>query len=181
MSNRYFLLDKEVGQEIVGNIIKGIIEINKIDDENEENIVGYERKPIKLYIDTIGGSIYSGLSLIGAMDTSVTPIHTYCYGKAFSMGVPIFVAGHKRFAHRLATFMYHQVATGTMGKISDIETDVEECKRLQKIIDDFLLENSDIPKSKLEDSFHKKYDWYFDANQAKRYKMVDEILTSTRG
>lgn len=174
---RHFILNKEIRTESVEEIIKGIIDVNKYDGLHEIGRTDYHRAPIEIVVDTVGGSCYTGFSLMAVMDTSITPVHTYCYGgKAMSMGIPIFSAGHKRFAHPLTTFMYHQVSGGTGGKLGDMEISVEEAKRINQVCIDWILETSNIPKAKLLDSVEKKYDWFFTAQEAFDYGLVDVLL-----
>mgnify|MGYP003350628850 FL=1 len=98
---RTIILSGEVDDIIVSDIIQNISDVNEYDDDNEESVKDFERKPIKLIINSLGGSIYDGFGLIGVIENSKTPIHTYCYGSAMSMALLILVSGHKRFGHRL--------------------------------------------------------------------------------
>jgi ATP-dependent Clp protease protease subunit len=101
--NREFLLNKNVSSDSVEAIVKGIFEINRYDDKQEEIDSAYVRRPIKITVDSFGGSIYCGLLLVNAIENSDTPIHGYCYSKAMSMGFITFVVCHKRFASPNAT------------------------------------------------------------------------------
>lgn len=176
VENRTFLLNKNVSEESLEKIILGIIEINRQDDKDDKQRKNFKRKPIKLIIDSYGGSCYSGMALVNIIRTSKTPVHTYCYGKAMSMGLTIFTSGHKRFAHRDATLMQHQLSAGTQGKMTDMIEDAEQWIRLQDMLDKVLLETSKIKKSKLLDLREKKKDWYFTGEEAKELGVVDELL-----
>lgn len=61
---RDLLLSDRISQGRVKNIIKDIFEINFDDDEKEEIYKDWERKPIQLFINSYGGSVYDGLALI---------------------------------------------------------------------------------------------------------------------
>lgn len=173
---REFFLNSNVTADSIKDIILGIYEINKFDDEQSENKIKYERKPIKLVIDSFGGDCYSGMALVNSMDTSDTPVHTYCYGKAMSMGLTIFSAGHKRFAHELATFMQHQLTSGTRDKLTEMIQSVEEWIRLQEMLDDLLVERTNIEKRRLVELREMKKDWYFTGKEAIRLGVADELI-----
>jgi len=72
--------------------------------------------------------------------------------------------------------MYHQVSTGARGKVADVEEDILEAKRLQKVIEEMTLETTKITKDKLDKVYKKKQDWYMDAKDAFKWGCVDEIV-----
>jgi ATP-dependent Clp protease protease subunit len=174
---RSVILSGEVDETSVFDIIQFICDINEFDDENEENIVDYERKPIKLIINSFGGSVYDGFALIGVIEKSETPIHTYCFGSAMSMSLLIFVSGHKRFAHRLSTFMYHECLDSLpYDKLSILKENLEETNRIMEVYDTFLIEKTTIKKKQLLAVRTAKKDWYFDVNEALKNKVTDIII-----
>ncbi|MCX7610344.1 MAG: ATP-dependent Clp protease proteolytic subunit [Ignavibacterium sp.] len=176
IKERKLFLFEIVDNKSVENIIKEIILINAYDDEQEKNIVNYERQPIELYINSVGGSAYDGFGLISVMQTSKTPIHTIVIGYAMSMAFGICVAGHKRYAHKYSRFMYHQVRGYIYGSLKDIEIDVDEYKTYQEHYDNLILENTFIQKEKLEDVKNRNIDWYISAQDALKLKIIDEII-----
>jgi ATP-dependent Clp protease, protease subunit len=178
--NREFILNENVSASTVKDIIMGIIEINRLDAEAKAEAESYEAKPIKVIVNTYGGSVYDGFALTAVIDTSETPVYTYLYGKAMSMGFIIFASGHKRFAHPLATLMYHQVANTLHGKTNEIEEGTTQMRKLQKTYDDYILTVSNVPKTKMDSTKRKKTEWYIPASEAIEYGLVDELLTSTR-
>lgn len=173
---REFFLNTNVKADTLKDIILGINEVNKYDDEQSINKIKYVRKPIKLIIDSFGGECYSGMALVNIIDTSTTSVHTYCYGKAMSMGLILFVAGHKRFAHPLATFMQHQLWSGTEDKLTEMIESVEQFIRLQDMLDGFLISKTNIKKSKLLKFRDKKKDWYFSGTEAIEFGVADELI-----
>ena len=72
---RDLLLSDRISQGTVKDIIKDIFEINFDDDEKEEIYKDWERKPIQLFINSYGGSVYDGLALIDVIKRSKTPVH----------------------------------------------------------------------------------------------------------
>lgn len=174
--NRELVLSDEINNSSIKSIIEQIIEINIEDDKNQKEIVGFERKPIKFFVNTNGGSIYSGLALIVVMNKSKTPIYTYCLGMCFSMGLPVFLNGIKRKASKYSTFMIHDAISYCYDKIKQIDEDLNESKRIRQIVIDIILEKTDITKKQIDEIIKKKENWYIDGNEAKKLKIVDEIL-----
>jgi len=174
---RDFFLNQDVEASSIKDIILGIIEINKIDDEASSNAIKYERKPIKITVDSFGGEIYSGMALVNLIDVSKTPVHTYCYGKAMSMGLAIFIVGHKRFAHPLCTFMHHQLSGGARGTLMEMVESIEEKKRLNEMLEDLIVSKSFIKKPKLEQLKSTKTDWFFTGQEAIKLGVADELIT----
>ena len=178
--NREFLLNKHISADNVEKIIKGILEINRYDDKERKKDHTYIRKPIKLIIDSFGGSIHCGNALAGIIDTSETPVHGYCYGKAMSQAFMIFAICHKRFAHPIATFMYHDGGSTFRGLTEQIQLDIDELRRLVAIGDEFLVRDTKLTKEKLEKIKKSRLNWYMDAKEALEWGIVDEILESKR-
>jgi ATP-dependent Clp protease protease subunit len=177
---RSLFFAEQVDQATVSSMTKKIIEIN--DDDrliaDQARIMGfeYEPKPIKLYIDSFGGSIYQCMSLISVIEKSEVPVHTICMGAAMSAGFIILINGHRRFAYKYSTPLYHQASTLLWGTIKTIEENVTETKRLQKLMEKITREKTKISKEKLKDVYERKIDWYMTAEEALKLSVIDEIL-----
>ena len=138
--------------------------------------IDYVAKPIKIMIDSFGGQVYQILGLLAIMDESKTPIHTYATGAAMSCGFMLLIHGHKRFAYKHATPLYHQVSSGSSGKVKDMEEKLEESKRLQGLLEKLTLEKTKISAKKLERVYKTKKDWYMTAKEALKLGVIDEIV-----
>lgn len=178
--NREFLLNKNVSADSVEKIVKGILEINRYDDKQEEDDEDYVRKPIKVIVDSYGGSIYCGLLLVNTIENSDTPVHTYCLSKAMSMGLTVFSVGHKRFASPNATLMYHDAGISLGGTTEDIQQGVEQVKKIVKRMDAMLVDYTNIKQSKLDKVKREKKNWYIFGDDAVELGLVDELLESKR-
>jgi ATP-dependent Clp protease protease subunit len=175
--SRTIILCGEVDDNTVYDLMEMICDINEYDDENEDNIRDYERKPIKMIVNSFGGSVYDGFALIGVMENSKTPVHTYCYGSAMSMALLILVSGHKRFGHRLATFMYHECLDNPpYDKLTTLKENLEETKRIMKVYDDQLLSKTKLKRKQIEDTKKIKLDWYISPEEALTFKVIDQII-----
>ena len=116
---RILFLSDDIDNESVGSITWNILRLIKSDDEKDKKEKDYRREPIKLYINSYGGSVYDMWGLIDIILNSKTPIYTYCTGYAMSAAFKIFLAGHKRYCYKHSTFMYHQMSCWRSGKYQD--------------------------------------------------------------
>jgi ATP-dependent Clp protease protease subunit len=177
---RTIYLAQQVDQASINSVTKSIIEINEDDVyiSKLSAIHGFEYKPnpIELYIDSYGGYVYQCLGLLNIMQKSKIPVHTIVTGCAMSCGFLIAIAGHKRYCFEGSTFMYHQVSSGSIGKLKDMEEDVIETKRLQKIIEEHTLSRTKLTSKDLEKCYNEKKDWYFTAKQSLKHGIVDQII-----
>ena len=170
---RNLVLSGEISEESAQDIIQHINDINEDDNENPTG-----RKPIIIKINSLGGSMYDGFAIIGAIETSITPVYTHGYGAIMSMALPILLSGHKRFAHRLTSFMYHECLSvfGDYEKVTTLKENLEETERILDMYDDYIFNKTSLTKKQLDKVKKGKYDWYFDANDALEYKIIDQII-----
>lgn len=178
--DRNLFFTRQVDQGSIADLTKQIIDIN-YDDQNlikTAKILGFEYnpEPIKIYIDSYGGSVYQVLGLLGIMENSKTSIHTICTGVAMSCGFMILITGHKRYCHKYSTPLYHQISKATWGVLKELEAEMVESKRLMKILEDITLSKTKITKTQLKDIYDKKIDWFMSPAEAKKLGVVDEVL-----
>ena len=180
----------EVEESMWRNLVDKINEIKGADDDiADQNLaslmsVGIEahvvRPPINIYLNTYGGVVLDMLAIydeIQKLQKEYT-VNIYCVGKVMSAGTIIMLAvDHKhRFAYANTTFMYHTLSSWTAGKMKDMEENVEESKRLHKLMWKIYKENTAIPEEKLDEIYKCKKDWYITAEQAKKYKIISAIV-----
>lgn len=156
-----------MAQEIVMSILKY--------NEDDKNLRVEFRKPIRIYINSGGGGLEACFSIIDAIETSETPVHTYNTGAAYSAGGIIFMAGHKRFTFRRSSFLLHEGSSefsADAGKFKDFTRFYE--KQLG-VMEDFVLAQTKITKELFERKRHS--DWWMDAEEMIHYGIADEIIT----
>lgn len=172
---RKLYLKKFVDEESIMPLIEAIHKINSDDDEKEKEYKDWEREPIQLYIYTYGGACYAGFALIDTIKMSKTPVHTIVLGAAMSMGIFIFISGHKRIIGEHATLMYHDVSLHPVeDKLEGIKNDLEEGVRLSDMGTKLLIDNSLVTQDKVDDYRKRKADWYISAEEAIKLKIADE-------
>lgn len=170
---RIFYLSGKIDEASIRPINFEILKLIQEDEESNASLKNFQPKPIKLFINSFGGSVYDAWSLIDIILRSETPIYTYCTGYVMSAGFLIFLAGHKRYATPNATMLYHQLSAGGWNKILDLQQDLQEYERLQSDIEKYVCERTSIPYSILEENKQKKLDWYIHSEDFEKYNLAE--------
>jgi ATP-dependent Clp protease protease subunit len=138
-------------------------------------------RDILLIIDSYGGAVDSFVAIHDMIKLLRCDVATICVGKAMSCGQMLLISGTqgKRFITPNSRVLIHEISASSMGKLSDIETDFEEAKRMQKeIFEKFILKYTKIKLSHLKELVGR--DLYLDAKKALDYGIVDHIVTSPK-
>lgn len=132
--------------------------------------------PIHLYVSSFGGSVHGALALIDIMNHMKPAVHTYSLGHSMSAGAWIVSQGTPgfRYAFPNSTLMIHQVSSGGMGKIDDLEISTKETKRLNTLLVAMLAKATGKSPSKINKD--TKQDLYLSAQDALKYGLVDKII-----
>lgn len=163
----------EINGESACEVIGLIYEINNED----KNKAKENRDPIKFTLNSPGGNVYDGMGIIDAIENSITPVHMYIHGQAMSMGFAIATCGHYRYATKRTTFMYHEISWNTgQEKMKYHEQELKEGKRLWKIYDNIIVENTKIPLKTLQNIRKEQKEWYLDVEEALSLGIIDEVI-----
>lgn len=137
---------------------------------------GAEPPPIKLYINSPGGSIFAGLSIVDTIKNSKIPVHTYIDGSACSAATLISCVASKRFMFEHSFMLIHQLRTGMWGKFEEFKDEMENLEMFMDRIRDIYLKNSKMSKKQVTDFL--KREKYFDAKTCLELGLIDEIVTN---
>jgi len=134
------------------------------------------KEDIYLYINSPGGSVTSTLAMYDTMNHIKPNVATVCVGIAASGAAIILAAGEKgkRFSLPNAEVMIHQVMGGAEGQASEIEITAKHMLKIKDRLNNILAERTGQPLDKIEKDSDR--DFYMDAEEAKKYGMVDSIL-----
>ena len=135
------------------------------------------RKDIHFYLNSPGGDVVASLAIYDTMQVLSCPVATYCVGQAAS-GAAVLLAGGsagKRFSLPHARVMLHQPYGGVNGQISDIEIQAQEINRNREMLNKILAHHTDQSITKIRKDTDR--DFFLSAEEAKKYGLVDEILT----
>jgi ATP-dependent Clp protease protease subunit len=133
-------------------------------------------KDIHLYINSPGGVITSGLSILDTMRFIKPDVSTMCIGQAASMGAVLLAAGKKgkRYALPHSRVMIHQPSGGTQGQATDIEIQAKEILYMRERLNKVMAEATGQPVEKIAKDVER--DLFMSAEGAKEYGIIDTIL-----
>ncbi len=133
-------------------------------------------KDIKLYINSPGGSVYSGLAVLDTIQHIKPDVSTIAVGFAASMGAVLLAAGAngKRYALPHAKIMIHQPWSSHQGTASDIEIDARETIEIKRLLEELMAKFTS--KSVKQVNRDMDRDKYMTANQAAEYKIIDKVI-----
>lgn len=142
------------------------------------------RKPIKLIINTYGGSVYEMFALYDAIkyvQSVGCPVHTVGLGKIMSAGVLLLSAGEKgnRMIGPNASIMYHMGHSSADGNVLDIKNEINEFERQEKLANRLLSENTNMSIQDITKMLKSKNDVYMTAGKAIELGIADAFLGST--
>ncbi|NCO05253.1 MAG: ATP-dependent Clp endopeptidase proteolytic subunit ClpP [Candidatus Magasanikbacteria bacterium] len=134
-------------------------------------------KDIKLYINSPGGSVTSGMAIYDTMQYIKPDVSTICIGIAASMGAVLLAAGEheKRFCLPNSEVMIHQVLGGTQGQASDIQIHAERIVKMKKHLNEILAKHSSQPFEKVEKDADR--DYFMTAIEAVDYGLIDKVIS----
>ena len=134
------------------------------------------KKPIYLYINSPGGSVYDGMAIFDTIQHIKNEVHTVGIGLQASMGAFLLSSGTKGKRSLLphAKVMIHQPSSGTRGKVSDMEIDLEESLKLKKLLNEILAKNTGQKLSKIEKDVDR--DYWMTAEEAVKYGLADKVI-----
>ena len=137
-------------------------------------------KDIFLYINSPGGSVSAGLAIYDTMQYLRCECATICVGLAASMGAFLLAAGAKGKRKTLpnSEIMVHQPSGGAQGQATDIRIHAEQIIRIKDRLNRILADRTGQPLEVIERDTER--DNFMDAEQAKAYGLVDEIITPRR-
>ena len=138
------------------------------------------KKDIFMYINSPGGVITSGLSILDTMNYLKCDVSTVCFGQAASMGAVLLSCGAKgkRFALPNSRVMIHQPLGGARGQATDIEIQAKEILTLKEKLNKILADKTNQSLKKIASDTER--DYFMNAEEAVKYGLVDEVLTQRK-
>jgi len=166
MMDRIIFLGYPINDEVANIVTAQLLFLDSTD----------RTRDINMYINSPGGSVYSGLGVYDTMQYVTPDVATICIGIAASMASVLLGAGTKgkRAALKHARVMMHQPSGAIGGQASDIEITVNEIRKLKQELYDIVSYHSGKGVDQVERDFDR--DYWLTAAQAKEYGLVDEVL-----
>lgn len=130
--DRIMFFNGEVDEDSCGVAIAQLLYLNSLGKQD-----------ISIYLNSPGGSVIDGISLIDTMNFIQCDISTLCLGMAASMGAVILSNGTKgkRYVLPHSRVMIHQVSTRMGGTFSDIKIEFEQLDRCKQDVYAILAKN----------------------------------------
>ncbi|MBQ6776933.1 MAG: ATP-dependent Clp endopeptidase proteolytic subunit ClpP [Paludibacteraceae bacterium] len=165
MMDRIIFLGTEVNDYTANVIQAQLLYLDSADAE----------KDIHIYLNTPGGSVYSGLGIYDTMQFVKSRVATICTGMAASMGAVLLVAGEKgmRAALPHSRVMIHQPMGGIQGQASDIEITAKEILKLKDELYHIIATHSGQTPERIRQDADR--DYWMTAEEALQYGMIDRI------
>lgn len=173
---RLFYISNDIDNETIGKMCFNLLYLLQEDDNKEAKEKDFKREPIKIYINSYGGSVYDMWALIDIMLKAKSPIYTYCTGYAMSAAFQIFLAGSKRFLSEHSNLLYHQMSCWRFGKYQDLVEDRVQMDYLQNEIESYVKSRTKITDSKLKEIREKKIDWFIHGDEAIKLMVATDII-----
>ncbi len=132
---------------------------------------------ISLYINSPGGSVTAGLAILDTMNFIRPDVSTICIGLAASMGSHLLAAGTKgkRYSLPNSEIMIHQPSGGFEGKATDIEITAKQILKLRHRLNEIFAKNTGQKITQIEKDMDR--DFFMDADEAKKYGIIDAVIT----
>lgn len=151
-----------------------------VDPEKPNENIEIKYEPIQFVISTEGGHVHDMFAVYDVIrDISKNyEISTFGIGKVMSAGLLLLASGTpgKRFAGRNCRFMLHEISSGNFGQLADLKNNLKETKWYQSRYISELCSRTKFTRKKILRIFNKKTDYFFDAEQALEFGLIDEIV-----
>ena len=167
LKERIIFLGGPIVDPVANSVIAQLLFLESEDD----------KKDIKLYINSPGGSVPATLAIYDTMRYVKPDVSTICIGMAASGAALLLAAGAKgkRFALPNSEILIHQVmAGGIEGQAVEIEISAKHILRLRDRLNQILAKHTEKPLSQIEKDTDR--DFYMDTEEAKKYGIIDEII-----
>ena len=166
LQDRIIFLGSAVDDEVANVVIAQLLFLENQDPE----------KDIKLYINSPGGSVTSGMAIYDTIQYIKPDVSTICIGMAASMSAVLLGAGTKgkRLALPNAEIMVHQVMGGMEGQASDIKIRAERILRVKDRLNHILAKHTGKNLATIEKDTDR--DYFMSAEEAKTYGLIDKVI-----
>lgn len=169
LKERIIFLGTEIDDTVANLVIAQLLYLQS-EDKNAD---------IKLYINSPGGSVTAGLAIYDTMEHISCDVSTIVVGMAASMGAFLAASGHakKRFALPNSRVMIHQPSGGFSGTAADIEITAKEIIKIRSRLNEILAQKTGQTVQKIADDSDR--DFWMSASEAKKYGVVDAVITQS--
>lgn len=148
--------------------------IKKWNEEDKGKTVE-DRKPIKIFINSDGGSLDTVMHIIDIILLSKTPVITIGMGRVYSAGGLLLMAGHKRYIFNHTSCLIHDGSSGAIGNIGKLLDNLKFTEASEQRIKHYITTQTRITAEMYEDNYRR--DWFLFSDEMIRLGIADEIVT----
>ena len=163
----------DVSKESVLNLNKQLRDLS-VKLLNTANIYEIPVPPIRLHINSPGGSLLDAFAAVDYIKHCKVPVHSIIDGSAASAGTIMSVVASKRYMYRHSYMLIHQLSSALYGKFEEQVDDFTNSNTFMRAINEIYKQHTKIPSKTLKEIL--KRDTYFDSDTCLKYGLVDEIL-----
>jgi ATP-dependent Clp protease protease subunit len=166
LNERIIFLGTPIDDQIANLIVAQLIHLESEDPD----------KDISVYINSPGGSVYSGMAIYDTMQFIKPDVSTICCGIAMSMGALLLAGGAKgkRMALPNSKILIHQVSAGYQGQATDIEIHAREILDMRRRLDEIIGKHTGQPLERV--SRDTERDYFMSATEAREYGIIDQVI-----
>jgi len=174
LNNRIYFYS-EVTRTKILTLNKKLTSLN-ISLSNQVNTLDLDvmHAPIRLYINSFGGSVFAGFSAVDYIKNSKIPVETIIDGCAASAATMMSVVAQRRYMNEHAFMLIHQLSSACWGTYEEMKDDMKNNDLLMSTIKQIYMEHTKIPKKKLNEIL--KRDLWWDAKTCLEYGLIDDII-----
>lgn len=167
LKDRIVFISGEIESNLTNMVVAQLLFLSNADPD----------APIKVYINSPGGSIIDGMSIVDCFNLIPNRIETVAIGQASSMGAILLAAGDKRRALPNSRILIHQPLGGVRGQCADIQISAKNIQQWKDILNKFLADRTGQPFEVIERDTDR--DKILTPEEALAYGLIDEIVVPT--
>ena len=133
-----------------------------------------KRVPIKIFINSDGGSVDAVMNAIDLIKLSKTPVITIGMGKVYSAGGLLLMAGHKRYIFKHTSCLIHDGSSGAVGSIGKLIDNLKFTEKLEALIKEYIISSTKITEQMFDANYRR--DWFMFSDEMIELGVADEII-----
>lgn len=168
LKDRIIMVNGQVEDNMANSIIAQLLFLDSQDSG----------KPIKMYINSPGGSISAGMGIYDTMQLIKSPVHTTVLGLAASMGSILLLGGEigHRYALQNSEILIHQPLGGAQGQATEIDIAAKHIKKLRTKLNTLIAERTGQKLTKVQKDTDR--DNWLTSEESLAYGIIDKILVN---
>jgi len=168
LSERIIFLGTPIEDQVANLVVAQLLHLEAEDPD----------KDVSIYINSPGGSVYSGLAIYDTMQFIKPDVRTMCVGMAMSIAALLLTGGtkDKRAALPNSRMLIHQPSAGFQGQATDVEIQAREVLAQRERLDEAFALHTGRPVEQVHEDMER--DRFFDAEQAVEYGLIDSVIES---